>query len=202
MMIPFILCFGELILSAFFSVIRPTSQRSFQTWKQFFAQDGIHLLLLIVGTLYTFLVIASLGPFKCIEGENGYVLWDLPGVKCFDPVWISWLPAVVSFSIFYGLVLPAILIFLFWKNKDSVNSPSFQKSFGSFVQPFKPQFFWWGLIFVVKRTMFAISAAFMQMRSKESYSVFVTVLILCIFLWLEVRCMPYKQISNLYLSVA
>jgi hypothetical protein len=166
------------------------------------SDQSVTLLLLVVGTLYTFLFMGVMSPFKCIKSESYYVFLDLPGVKCFDAAWFSWLPVVILFMIFYGFILPAIVVILLFKNRHNMQSGYFQRLFGSFVRPFKEEFYWWGLVFAFKRTTFGMVSAFMKLRDAETLSVFITILLLSAFIWAEVWCLPFKEISKLKLSVA
>jgi hypothetical protein len=203
-MVPFILGISIFGLSALNALRKPFSARSFSSWKDFFVRQSFSLLLLTVGTMYTFLLVSTVSPFKCIKSENYFVLLDLPATKCFDSSWFSWLPLVVCFMIFYGAFLPGLLIYLLLMNKNryGLHHDAFQKLFGSFVRPYKEEYFWWGFVFVLKRSTFAITGAFLKMKDIESISVFVLVMILVLFLWAEIRCSPFKEDSRLHLSIS
>jgi hypothetical protein len=191
MMIPFIIGLILLILAAIEAFRKPVSQRTFSSWSEFLFQQGVTLLLLAVGTLYTFLLVATLGPFKCIKAENNYVLWDYPSLRCFDTTWYSWLPLVVFFTLLYGVFLPGVLVLLLFKQRSRIGDASFQLLFGNFTKPFKKEYFWWGLVFIMKRSSFALTGAFMKMKNVEGLSVFITFLIWSIFLWAENRFNPF-----------
>jgi hypothetical protein len=200
MLVPLMLCFMVFALSGLNSLRKPWSARGFNSWKEFVVLRSVSLLLLIVGTMYTFLLVSAISPFKCINSETYYVLFDLPGVRCFDDQWYGWFPAVIFFLLFYGFFLPGILICIFHKNKHNIHEDSFKRLFGNFIRPFKEQYFWWGLTSVFKRTSFATAVAMMKLQKTEVLTVFVSMLILCIFLWVEIRVNPFKEESKFHLS--
>jgi hypothetical protein len=203
MSIPFILSICVIAVSAIKELrTKAHFHRGSHNWKQFFYAQGVSLLLLTVGTLYTFLFVAVVSPFRCIKSDTYYVFLDLPGVKCFDDVWYSWLPLVLFFMLLYGIALPGILIFLLYKNKNNIQAESFQLHFGGFIKPFKDEYFWWGLVFVFKRTLFGLTGALMKLRNVELLSLFVTLLILCVFIWTEIRFLPFQENSKMHLSAA
>jgi hypothetical protein len=202
MMIPPMLGVVLICFSAFHFLRIPISDRAHKTWKEFFLKETIKLLVLTVGTLYTLLLVTVVSPFKCVESETYYVLWDLPGVKCFNGEWYSWLPAFIFFFLSYGIMLPTILIAILVSKKKQLSKEEFEKLFGSFIKNYKDDYFWWGLVVVSKRAAFALTSAFMKMNNSEILSGFVTVLILCVFLWIEVRNSPFKEASDLYISSA
>jgi hypothetical protein len=77
-------------------------------------QEMYPLLILFVVAMYTFLVNASASPLKCNYAGN-FTMYDNPSKTCFDKEWNSHLSTVVFFLILYGLGLPGVLIFLFWR---------------------------------------------------------------------------------------
>jgi hypothetical protein len=199
-MIPFI-CGTIIVVLATIDALRtPVSQRNFNSWSEFLYRQGITLLLLAVGTLYTFLLVSTLSPFKCVKADYSYVLWDNPSMKCFDAAWYSWLPLVIFFALLYGVFLPVLLVILLFKHKKE--GVFFQTYFGQFSNPFKVEYFWWGLVFIFKRSAFALTGAFTKIRNTEGLSLFVSFLILCIFLWIENRFNPFVKSSRQHLSNA
>jgi hypothetical protein len=202
MMIPVILCVTIVTFSTIKEFRKPHGQREFRSWKDFLFHQVVALLLLIVGTLYTFLFMGVVSPFKCIKSGSYFVFLDLPGVKCFDDVWFSWLPVVVFFMLFYGFILPGLVVVLLVKNRHSMQTGYFQRLFGSFVRPFKEEFYWWGLIFVLKRTAFGIVNAFMKLGDAEILSIFISILLLASFIGAEEWYFPFKELGKHKLSVA
>jgi hypothetical protein len=202
MTMPFMLGFTVTVVSFIDSLRKPKFERESYNWKEFLQFQGIGWLLLTVGTLHTLLVVAAVSPFKCVQSDNFYVLFDVPSVRCFDAAWFAWLPLVVFFLLIYTFILPGLLLFLFLKHRRNQGDSTFSKLFGNFVNPFKEQYFWWRLVFVFKRTTFSIVAAMLKMKDLEVFSSFIAIMILFFFLWAETRCSPFKDLSRLHLSTA
>lgn len=66
----------------------------------------IPLMLIFVVAMYTFLISASLSPFKCKFSNGQYVMFDNPSALCFDSEWNNHVPLGLLFSTLYGILVP------------------------------------------------------------------------------------------------
>jgi hypothetical protein len=121
-----------------------------------------------------------------------------PDIDCYDDVWNKhW------FSIFFGLqyiiLIPAFIVSVLWKNRKMVDSNVFQWRFGLLTSRYKPQFFWWSLYLLAKKTVVV-----MLIDLTNDFSVFLrsylVLLVLVTALVIESLCKPLKR-SNQSINV-
>jgi hypothetical protein len=161
----------------------------------------VPLLIVLVITMYTFLISSALSPLKCKFANNQFVMYDNPSALCFDDEWYGKLPLVILFCIFYGLILPSIIISMFYKNRKNLSDPKFLSRFGALIRNYKDSYFWWDLIPMVKRAIFVVSAAFLLIAKTEVTLTYIAQFFLFCFIALEVSCSPYKNHYLLVTSV-
>jgi hypothetical protein len=200
MMIPLMVLATIVPFSAVMAAMSGRKQKGFE-FKQYLFSQGVPLLILFVITMYAFLVSAAVSPFKCNYGTDN-TLYDDPSKICFSAEWNSKLPMVIFFMIVYIIALPGTLVYMLWKNRETVNSEKFKNTFGSITRMYKEEMYWWELIQVLKRTLFAGTNAFLRMLAPQDTAIFATLCILCTFQVVESSFMPFKEHSHFLLSIA
>jgi hypothetical protein len=161
----------------------------------------VPLLVVLVITMYTFLISSTLGPFKCKFSNNQYVMYDNPSALCYDDDWFARLSLVIIFCLFYGLFLPGAIITMFYMNRNNVSNPQFIAKYGSLIRNYKDSYFWWDLMPMTKRAVFVVSAAFLLIAKTEVTLTYVTQFFLFCYVTIEVSCSPYKNHHMLVISV-
>jgi hypothetical protein len=201
MTIPFMVAFSVISVSVLMQFIKKRSNPLHALdSKKLWQEKGIPLLIFLVVAMYSFLLNATVSPLKCNYSGN-YVMYDNPSKFCFDEEWWSNFGVVIFFFIIYGIGLPSVLIFLFWRNRTKVSTDQFGNSFGSITDAFQPAYFWWKLVIVFKRTCFAIMNVFLKLLSTEDSALFFTACLVLTFHFAEVAVQPYKRHSNLLTSI-
>jgi hypothetical protein len=168
--------------------------------REHFISLGVSLLIFMVVTLHAFLVVSGVSPFKCIPSGSNYYLFDNTAIACFDSTWYSWLGAVIVFALLYAIGLPGTLIYLFYRNRDKINTEEFKMRYGSITHQYRDEMFWWELVQVSKRTCFATINIFLKLINVQDLAVFITMLLLASFQVLQSAYMPYKEHSYYFLS--
>jgi hypothetical protein len=148
-------------------------------------------------TLYTFIVSSVISPFRCsLQSDGSYFLSDNPSEPCFAGDWSKNFPVVLIFMTIYVVVVPLFLIFVFFlfgreRGKDSL---WFTSRFGLLVRPYQRRLYYWELVGLLRRAMFATATSFWK-SGDDSYStrLLTTITFMFVFLWLDVFIAPYVQ---------
>jgi hypothetical protein len=157
----------------------------------------IAYLMFYFVTLYTFIISSVISPFRCIEQSDGsYFLVDNPSEECYTGDWNKNFPIVVVALVFYGLLVPLLLIFIFFlfgrgKGKDSL---WFTSHFGLLTRPYRRKLYYWELVNLLRRALFAIATGFWK-SGEASYAarLMTTLGFMFFFLWLDVFSSPFTQ---------
>lgn len=99
--------------------------------KTFLSEKIAPLIILFAVAMYAFLVSSATRPFKCKSNSTKYTLVDNPSINCFEEEWNMYFPIAIFFTVLYGIGLPGILIYLFWKNRKNIASETFKQMFGN-----------------------------------------------------------------------
>jgi hypothetical protein len=155
-------------------------------------EKAFSLYLGILSGTYIYLLTISLEPFRCFKQPDGTsTLVASPDLDCYDVVWNKH-----RVSIFFGLqyivLIPAFLVSILWKNRKIVDSNVFQWRFGLLTSRYKPQFFWWSIYLLAKKTVVV-----MLIDLTNDFSVFLrsylVLLVLVTTLVIESLCKPLKR---------
>jgi hypothetical protein len=141
--------------------------------------------------LYTSSISVALTPFNCKKQPNGtYTLLKDPSIICYDEEWNKHLGIVVLAILAVPIAVPVVLFIVYFRNRKDHYSLNFLKTFDLLVSPYRPPYYYWELVVMLKRTFFVLSTDFLGSASYAvRYSVSVVVLIT--FFWFEAICLPY-----------
>jgi hypothetical protein len=128
-------------------------------------------------------------------------MYDNPSSLCFDESWNAYLPLVIMFCIFYGIVIPGWIIFFFYRNRNNIKDDTFVARFGALMRNYKDDYFWWDLMPMMKRAVFVVVAAFLLVSKAEVTLTYITNFFLFCYAALEVACTPYKEHRTLVTSI-
>eukprot|EP00475_Leptophrys_vorax_P019798 TRINITY_DN27120_c0_g1_i1.p1 TRINITY_DN27120_c0_g1~~TRINITY_DN27120_c0_g1_i1.p1 ORF type:complete len:321 (+),score=95.05 TRINITY_DN27120_c0_g1_i1:107-1069(+) len=198
MMIPFMIAFTVVPISA---VATFWKSREKFFLRDFLSKRGAPLIILFSMTMYTFLVSSAVSPFKCNYSSGSFVaMFDDPSRSCFDSDWKQHLFEVIIFTLLYAVGIPALMITIFWKNRQNVQNLEFIAAYGSVTRMYREKFFWWEIVQILKRSAFAIMNAFLLVLSTQYAAIFATLCLMCLFVVVEVAVKPYKNYNDLMLS--
>jgi hypothetical protein len=155
-------------------------------------ERGLSFYLRAIVGLYTFLISVGLSPFRCYPQEDGtYTLVPSSSLNCYDKNWAShWFTIGVGLS--QLIAVPCFLIGLFWKynNPELRQQNKFLWRYGMITRSFKPQFFWWSLLLLFKKTCLVM---FIDLTNSYSPYIRVGLTLIVIFLAMTIDgfCKPY-----------
>jgi hypothetical protein len=155
--------------------------------------------LFVVIALYSFLASVALAPFNCKKlGENTTVLVSSAEVTCFDSAWRSHLPEAVIFLLEYFLFCPLYIAWIMYKFRKLERIKSRfgiavrERTFKAMVQPYRKVFYYWESVTTLKRVSFVF--CFILLDSFGYFTkIWVAILILFGFAWLESIAVPYSR---------
>jgi hypothetical protein len=162
-------------------------------------KNVVPLFSTVVVFMSTYLTSTAISPFNCVKASSTtYVLWKNPSEICFRGTWNEYIFFAGTFTIVYLLFVPSSILFVFVKYRKHVADPVFLKKFGSLVNPYKPRYYYWELVMLLKRIAF-ISVRDIVFIAFDNQTKFVlSITILAFFLSLEIYFEPYlTKKSNL-----
>jgi hypothetical protein len=157
------------------------------------SQKIVSLFSFMVVGFYTLLISTVVQPFNCTKQSDGtYTLTKAPSLKCYDETWNKNLPMIIIFFVLYGLSIPAVMIYVFFTNRKQKLEPAFVSKYFSLMSPYRPRFFYFEIVLMLKRALFVISNDFLSIAS---YIVryFSGIGTLLLFLWIESLTTPYQN---------
>jgi hypothetical protein len=157
------------------------------------SQKLTSLMSFMVVGFYTLLISTVVQPFNCTKQLDGtFTLTKAPSLKCFDASWNKHLPAISFFLILYGFSIPLVMIWIFYKNRKQIFTVSFRSRYHSLTSPYKTRYFYFEIVFMLKRALFVLSNDFL---SATSYTVryFTGVGTLLFFFWIDILLLPYQN---------
>jgi hypothetical protein len=160
--------------------------------------------VVVAVTLYTFMISTAVEPFNCMFNDNGsrspiYVMVANPSQRCYDSVWLSNLPIVVIFTVFYGLCFPSFVAYLLYSHRSNLEESRFARGYGPLFQSYRRGYYFWELVLMIKRATFVLVTQFTRPK-KDLYVVKFSscISIVASFSALEAFIQPYSQkTSNL-----
>jgi hypothetical protein len=144
--------------------------------------------------LYTSLVFNALVPLQCREASNGnsYVITN-PSIQCYDQKWNKNLPMVVVFILLYFVVIPCSYAAICFRQKNQVQSAWFLQRFGDLIYGYKQEYFWWEMVWMLKKIGFVVSLHSLSIATTGSSKFFVSIVYLFGFLLVELAVLPITR---------
>lgn len=145
-----------------------------------------------VSSMYLFIVSSILQPFACFKASDGvYVMTNNPSEYCYSGTWLKRLPWITFFLVFYGIGFPLLTLRILVKNKAVMKQDQFNNVFGSLVSPYRSSMYFWEIVAMLKKTVFAIILTIIPASGYENVKHLVTILVMLIWLWFECIQSPY-----------
>jgi hypothetical protein len=131
--------------------------------------------------------------FASVERADGnYKIENHPSVKCFDEVWRTRIVAPAILLLFFTVVFPTHLMFVFWSNRREISQDYFVKPYGVFTTPYRREFFYWEFVVVLKRYLVVLLSL---VDDDKKFAA--TIVLLFVFLYLELIVQPFSFGVNL-----
>eukprot|EP00475_Leptophrys_vorax_P014205 TRINITY_DN20609_c0_g1_i6.p1 TRINITY_DN20609_c0_g1~~TRINITY_DN20609_c0_g1_i6.p1 ORF type:complete len:331 (+),score=36.08 TRINITY_DN20609_c0_g1_i6:1-993(+) len=202
MSIPFIIAFFLFAFSMLNALLlKWKTGRPVSIWAS--SYRALQSLITIVLSLYILLVSTSISPFDCKRnGTDSYFLRADPGIKCYDLSWNKNIAISVLFCLCYVVVLPCLLCYFFWKvgRNIAIRDSKFMLKYRSLIhllsRSYRKPFFYWELMLILKRLTFSLSSQFLLSNVDPTVRVWVSLLSLYVFGWLEVWLQPFRHNSS------
>jgi hypothetical protein len=117
-------------------------------------QKSIYSFLMMLTTLYTFVLSTTFSAFRCYRQDDElYTLLSSPDLDCYDKEWYD-----NFWSIFLGIAfivsVPIVLFFILYKNRYNFQQNRFHYKFGYLIFPYKPKFYYWEIVMILRKTVF------------------------------------------------
>jgi hypothetical protein len=177
-----------LLLEKFPEIARKLKLRKFKV-----SQKLTGLFSFMVVGFYTLLISTVVQPFNCTKQPDGsFTLTKAPSIKCFESAWQKHLPIMVIFFFLYGVSIPVVMIFIFYRNRSRIFTNAFKSRYISLISPYNPTFFYFEIVIMLKRALFVISNDFLSVATYTAryFSGFGTLLF---FFWIEILILPFQN---------
>jgi hypothetical protein len=142
--------------------------------------------------MFTFLASKVLGPLECYAQPDGTFSMVLsPSNRCYEGEWNENYGSVILYTFMYLALIPLLIIIAFFRNRKNRNDRVFFLRYGSLMQPYKAQFYFWELIWTTKKALFV---ALVKVLAGVSLSnrLFYLICVLIIFIGVENYFLPFK----------
>jgi hypothetical protein len=149
--------------------------------------------MLFVANFFSIQILSSMFQiFNCVDtGSTGYRIAQDPSVSCYDRIWKTFVGLDTVMILFYLLVLPSIVIYIFSRYKRTGDKITFDTLIKPLTHGYRDGAEWFELVrlsfklgFVLVRDVFNLS-----LSGKIAF----LCLLLLILVWSESNCRPYEN---------
>jgi hypothetical protein len=153
---------------------------------------SIAAFLFFMSLMYTFIILNAFRPFQCLEQSDGtFTMISYPSLQCFDVQWYSNLGFIIVLILITVIAYPCGVCWILYSNRRNIHSDQFLNRYGYLIDPYKPDFFWWEIYVLVKKTLFSILLSSLITFPDSERSFYLTIyLLFCLII--ENICKPYK----------
>jgi hypothetical protein len=153
---------------------------------------SIALFFVVLTNMYTFILSNVLSAFRCFPQDDGtFTLLSSPALDCYDSYWNDHIP-ILSFGILMIILIPVALFIKLYLNRSNRMSNKFYWRFSRFFEPYKPKFYYWEVVVMIRRTIFVALVDLTNSWQKlERAFVLITFLIFESFV--DIICQPYAD---------
>jgi hypothetical protein len=116
------------------------------------------MYLMMMTSLYPFILSNSMSAFRCFTQEDGSVtLLGDPSLNCYDDDWNSNLFAIV-FGLFVLISVPCAVgwILFSFRKLQHRRTNGFVWKFGFLTSPYRDRFYWWEFAVLLKKLFFVV----------------------------------------------
>jgi hypothetical protein len=189
---PVLLSLGSSLLK---EIVRYFRYRKGLLGNKFKKKDVLFSFLLIFDKMtmlfFTMILSTIVSLFDCVKISDEYfVIRSFPAERCFTSDWISNLGQISPLIVLYMLVFPLRLCWILYKMSLF---PQMRKNpeFRYLTQGYKPAFFWWDAILLLKRVAFISISQFLVNAVDSSGRLLSSISVLCIYTTVELVLEPF-----------
>jgi hypothetical protein len=161
---------------------------------------SLHLFLMLLTTLYTYVLSSIFSAFRCYpQDDETFTLLSSPALDCYDSVWYKNLWIIVI-GVLILCAVPTSLFLILRRNRNRRMDNQFYWRFGRLIDPYKPAFYYWEVVLMIRRTIFVSLVDLTNSWQKFDRS-FVLIVFLLAELLLEVLVQPYSKEKNFTVEI-
>jgi hypothetical protein len=150
--------------------------------------------VIILMISYTLMIVEVTKPFQCVQDLDGsYSMASNPDVTCYSTTWNSHILGVILYLIIYALIIPLIPLVVMWRYRNNVLDQTFVSIFGVMTQSYSEQYYWWELIRLLKKSLFAITLNVLTPYLSRFVRYFCIITLVFVFFAVEVMIQPFKH---------
>jgi hypothetical protein len=190
--LPLVLTFASVGLNVTIAYVRYSKGLS----HKFRRKDILLRLILmfdkVTMLLFTMILSSIASVFDCVRvSDERYVLRAYASSTCYAKEWYSQVLEISFFIFVYLLVFPLRLFRIFFKMKDNPKL-RLDPEFNYLTSGYKPSFFWWDAVQLLKRTIFVLFSQFLFSEVDSSLRMICSIVVIICFAALEFTRMPFQ----------
>ena len=165
-------------------------------------QKGASLFLMLMSSLYTFVLSNSLSAFRCYAQNDGSsTLIGSPDLDCYDSEWMSHI-FVIIFGILVAISIPVYVAWILFSYRavQRRRTNYFHWTFGFLCLPYRERFYWWEGIVLLKKLAFVLLVDLTNDMALFERS-FLLIVFFSLEITLESIVSPYREENKSLLEV-
>ena len=96
-------------------------------------------------------------PLHCHKEINGNYYMDIvPGQRCFNYKWYSYLSMIIICIIVYMIVIPFSMFFVIYKNRSKLDLGNIQEKYSSLYSNYKHERYYWSIIIRLRKLIIVL----------------------------------------------
>ena len=169
-------------------------------------QKMLKLINVIVFLMYPGLSVKIFSVFKCVEVDSGeFFLANDMSIQCFKPLYNSYATVAVICVAFYVIGIPTLSLLVLYKNRKIISSSAktlkkekLDKSIGNLYAQYKPKYYWWECLEMVKKMM--LTGGLILLSPGSSAQILLGILVVLMYLCLVLKYSPYNEDDDDFLQ--
>jgi hypothetical protein len=189
---PLLLSLGSSILKA---ALRYRKYRSGVPGVRFKRKEALFNFVLIFDKMtmlfFTTIVSNIVSLFDCVKISDDYfVIRSFPAERCYTSDWLSNLGQLSPLIVLYLLAFPLRLCWILYR---MTLLPELRRrpEFRYLTQGYKPAFFWWDAVLLLKRLVFIIISQFLINSVDSTARLFSSIIVFGIYITIELLLEPF-----------
>jgi hypothetical protein len=152
----------------------------------------VHIFDKLTMLLFTLIISSIFSVFDCVLiSNNTYVIRSNPSSRCFDKEWIQYVAEISFFAVLYLIIFPIRITFVFLRMRNNPQQ-RLNPVFLHLTRGFKPEFFWWDMVLLIKRLIFVMSSQFFFSSFDASFRLLGSAIVFMVFTALDLLAQPYQ----------
>jgi hypothetical protein len=142
--------------------------------------------------LFTLILSTIASVFDCVKtSDNYYVLRSYPSLNCYSSEWYSRISEISVFIVLYVIIFPLRLCWIFYKMTLDPKL-RFKPKYFYLTSGYKPGFFWWDVLLLLKRVVFILFSQFLFSEVDSSLRLICSTLVFIFFATIELMYTPFQ----------